>query len=194
MLEIGAHTYAFHGHAIVSVDDRIAAASGQKPTSLRNDADWQHFQAALDRAAVIVLGRLGHESNPNPKGRNRVVLSSSARGLERRADGWWWNPAEASLTDVLAATAPEGGIVAVPGGMRVFDYFLDVGFDEFHLVRVAGTWIPDGIPVFSAVHDGQGAGAILTAHGLAPGPTEALDPEARVLLTVWRAGGSQPTA
>ena len=148
--------------------------------SLRNEADWARFQAALDRAAVTVLGRLAHEANPNPKDRNRLVLSSSARGVERRADGWWWNPAEASLADALVAAAPEGGIVAVPGGMRVFDYFLAVGFDEFHLARVAGGRIPDGIPLFSALQDGGSAEAILRAHGLAPDATEMLDPEAGV--------------
>jgi hypothetical protein len=195
MLETGARTYAFHGHAIVSVDDRIAAASGQTPPSLRNDTDWQRFQAALDRAVVTALGRLAHEANPNPKGRNRLVLSSSARGLERRADAWWWNPAEASLANALGAAAPASGIVAVPGGMRVFDYFLGVGFDEFHLARVAGAWIPDGIPVFSAVHDGKSASAILADHGLTRQPTEMLDPEAGVSLTVWRrAAQSEPPA
>ncbi len=91
-----------HGHAIVSADDRIAADDGTVPQPLRNDADWSRFQAALDAAAVTVLGRRGHEANPNDKRRNRLVLSSSARGIEERRDGWWWNPAEASLAEALA--------------------------------------------------------------------------------------------
>ena len=121
--------YEFHGHAIVSGDDRIADRDGVTPAALRNEKDWARFQAALDRAVLTVLGRLGHEANPNVKGRNRLVLSSSARGIERRADAFWWNPAEVMLDDALAEAAPAGGIVAVPGGRRVFDLFLHgVGF------------------------------------------------------------------
>ncbi len=178
--------FAIHGHAIVSADDRIAGADGLTPGSLRNDADWARFQAALDEAAVTVLGRLGHEANPNLKGRNRLVLSTSARGIEQRADAWWWNPAEAPPAEALAAAAPGGGVAAVPGGRQVFDMFLDIGFDAFHLTRAEDVHIPGGVPLFSAVTEGRGADAILAAHGLVPGPTEELDAAARVSLTVWR--------
>ena len=71
-----------HGYAIVSDNDCIADASGHTPDVLRNDADWAYFQAELNKSAVTVLGRLGHEANPNPKGRLRMVLSSSSTGLK----------------------------------------------------------------------------------------------------------------
>jgi hypothetical protein len=186
MQERGRIRYAIHGHAIVSADDRIADAAGATPESLRNEADWVRFQAALDRAAVTVLGRLGHEANPNLKGRNRLVLSSEARGIERRDDAWWWNPAEAPLAAALAAAAPLGGVVAVPGGSGVFDLFLALGFDEFHLSRAGGVVIPDGIPVFSGIREGLSAEAILAAHGLVPDRPEMLDAAADVSVTVWR--------
>ncbi len=179
--------YEIHGHAIVSADDRIADRSGVTPAALHNDKDWQRFQAALDRAAVTLLGRLGHEANPNVKGRNRLVLSSSARGIERRADAWWWNPAEAMLDDALALAAPDGGIVAVPGGRRVFDLFLlGIGFYAFHLSRATLVRIPDGIPIFTEVSSGRTAADILAAHGLVAGPTEILDSAAAVEFTLWR--------
>ena len=85
--------WRIEGHAIVSDDDRIADANGETPAELRNDADWARFQTALDTAAVTVVGRLGHAAHPNTKGRSRLVLSSGAKGIERRADAWWWNPA-----------------------------------------------------------------------------------------------------
>jgi hypothetical protein len=180
---IGGH--AIHGHAIVSADDKIADRAGQTPPALRNEADWARFQAALDRAVVTVLGRLAHEANPNRKRRNRLVLSSSARGVERRGDTWWWNPADLSLADALAEAAPAAGVVAVPGGRRVFDLFLSIGFDAFHLARAAGVTIPGGIPVFSGVTEGRTAADLLAAHGLVAGPTEMLDPIAAIGLTVW---------
>ena len=178
--------YVIHGHAIVSADDRIADRNGVTPASLRNEADWARFQASLDLAAVTVLGRLGHEANPNVKGRSRLVLSSSAKGIERRADAVWWNPAEALFDDALALAAPAGGIVAVPGGRRVFDLFLSIGFDECHLSRATGVTIPDGIPIFSEVLAGRSAADILAAHGLVADPVEVLDPVASVEFTRWR--------
>src|SRR5689334_2978299 len=107
------------GHAIVSADDAIADAEGRMPDTLRNDADWALFQAALDRAQVTVLGRFGHEAHANVRRRPRMVVSSGVNGLERRDDAWWWNPAKASWESVIRTVLPEGGVVAVPGGQAV---------------------------------------------------------------------------
>jgi len=181
---IGGHV--IHGHAIVSADDKIADGTGLTPPALRNEVDWARFQAALDRAAVTVLGRLAHEANPNRKGRNRLVLSSAVSGVEMRDDAWWWNPAEVPLADALATAARAAGVVAVPGGRRVFDLFLSIGFDAFYLSRAAGVTIPGGIPVFSEVARGRSAADILAGHGLIAGEPEILDAGARVALTVWR--------
>jgi hypothetical protein len=184
MLAVNGREFRFEGHAIVSADDRITDASGLTPPGLRIEADWRRFQAALDRSAVVVLGRLGHEVNPNRMGRNRLVLSAAAHGVERRNDTWWWNPAEAPLTDALRTAAPGGGLVAVPGGMRVFDLFLSVGYDAFHLTRVADVRVPDGTPLFSTISPNYTADDVLAAHGLRPGAPEPLAPGAR--LTIWR--------
>lgn len=179
--------HAIHGHAIVSADDFVAAADGITPPALRNDADWSRFQAALNAAAVTVLGRLGHEANPNAKRRNRLVVSSSAHGVERRAGAWWWNPASASLEEALAKVAPGGGVVAVTGGTRVFDLFLELGYDEFHLARARRVRLGNGIPVFSECKAGVHADEMLHRHGLRMRFTEMLDPAAEVALTLWSA-------
>jgi hypothetical protein len=103
-----------HGYAIVSDDDRIAGADGVTPPSLRNNADWAYFQRELDRADLVALGRLGHEANPNVKGRRRLVLSSHASGLERHGDAWWWSPAQTSWHEAAATLLPNGGRVVRP--------------------------------------------------------------------------------
>lgn len=177
--------YEIHGHAIVSDDDCIAGPDGLTPASLRNQADWARFQAALDRAVVTILGRLGHEANPNRLRRNRMVVSSRADGVERRGEAWWWNPAKASLSEALAASAPGGGLVVVPGGRRVNDLFLSLGFDAFHLVRKRGVRVPGGIPVFSAVSKDMTADRIMATRGLKPGMAIELDPAENVELTIW---------
>lgn len=184
MIDRAAPRYVFHGHAIVSADDRIADATGLTPPSLRIAADWKRFQAALDRAVVIVVGRLGHEANPNHRGRNRIVLSAHADGVERRPDAWWWNPAEAPLADALALAAPGGGIVAVPGGRRVFDLFLDIGYDAFYLTRAERVRVGEGVALFDAVAAGDSADGVLAARGLVSDPPVVLAEGVR--LAVWR--------
>jgi hypothetical protein len=94
--------------------------------------------------------------------------------------------ADATGAEALAVAAPEGGIVAVPGGRRVFDLFLTVGYDEFHLSSVAGLTLPGGIPLFTDVLTGRTAAEILAAHGLEAREAEVLDAAASISLRIWR--------
>jgi hypothetical protein len=175
-----------HGYAIISDDDRIADASGATPATLRNDADWTYFQSELDRSDVTVLGRVGHLANPNAKKRLRLVLSESVHDLEHRADAWWWNPAGLPWDEAIRNVLPGGGRVAVPGGRRVFDLFLALGYDSFHLTRAEGVRVPSGIGLFSACGPSVTAEAILARSGLEPGERRIIDPAGPVTLTLWR--------
>jgi hypothetical protein len=175
-----------HGHAIVTDDDRIADADGSTPLALRNEADWAYFQAELDKADLIAIGRLAHEANPNFKHRRRLVLSRRAHGLERRADAIWWNPLQAPWREVASALLPGGGRVATPGGQGVFDLFLSIGYEAFHLSRRRGVNAPGGRGLFSACDNGLTAEAVLAGAGLIVGETLALDAVAGVWLSVWR--------
>lgn len=181
--------YAFHGYAIVSDDDRIADAQGRFPDSLKNEADWAYFQAGLDRAAVTLLGRRSHEASPNLRGRLRLVMSRSAPALERRPDGWWWNPAEVPLEQALAQVSPAGGEIAVPGGQEVFDFLGARRFYSFHLARAEGCRLPGGRGLFAACEKGQPAEAILAAGGLEARSRRWLDEGAGVSLTLWTKPG-----
>jgi hypothetical protein len=184
---IGRHR--IQGHAIVSADHMIATPQGRYPKALNNPADKKRFQDALDEAEVTILGRLGHESDKNPRLRNRLVVSSRARGIEKRPDGWWWNPAYVSAAEALALAAPRGGTAAVVGGQRVFDMFLD-SYDGFDLARAETVKIPGGLAIFSDVEQGQTPEAVLARHGLVAAGKEVLDPESHVTVTAWRRGRS----
>jgi hypothetical protein len=175
-----------HGYAIVTDDDRIAGADGVTPAGLRNEADWLAFQRELDAADLIALGRLGHQANPNLKGRRRLVVSQSSSGLQSRDGDLWWNPGAWPWSDVSAALLPHGGRVAVPGGQGVFDLFLALGYDAFHLTRGHGVTAPGGRALFSACDEGATAEAVLSAAGLSARETRVLDAKANVVLTVWR--------
>ena len=178
--------FQIHGYAIVSADDRIADSWGKTPQSLRNDADWAYFQDGLDRADLIALGRLGHEANPNIRRRRRLVVSGAARGLEQRADAWWWNPARIAWSEVATGLLPNGGRVAVPGGQGVFDLFLAIGYEAFHLTRARRVLLDGGRALFAACERGRDAAAVLREAGLRPGVEETSDATADVTLTLWR--------
>ncbi len=175
-----------HGYAIVTDDDRIAGADGATPAALRNEADWLNFQHELDRADLVVIGRRGHQANPNVKGRRRLVVSDAAAGLEARDGEIWWRPAALPWPEAAAALLPHGGRVAVPGGQGVFDLFLAIGYDAFHLTRANGATAPGGRALFSACDQGLSAEVVLARAGLAAGERRVLDAAANVVLTIWR--------
>lgn len=141
------------GHAIVSVDGMIAAADGTMPPALRNEADWRIFQAALDVAALVVLGRLGHTRHPNP-GRRRLVLTRSIDSLEPNPYDpltTYWNPSSIEIGPVLERLGITEGVIAVTGGTGTFDLFVPL-FDRFVLSEVRDLTLDHGIPCFTKGH------------------------------------------
>jgi len=175
-----------HGYAIVSDDDMIADATGQVPASLRNPLDWEQYQAAQARSALVVFARVSHENEPNTRGDARLVVSRTAKGLEKRADAWWWSPTAVPWLEVAAKLLPDGGEVAACGGQGVFDVFLGVGYDVFHLARARGVKLPGGRKVFSACAAGATAEAALEARGLRHAERIELDPVQGVEMNIWR--------
>ena len=178
-----------HGYAIVSDDDRIADADGLIPASLRNDRDWEQYQAALARSDLVVFARVSHVNEPNTRGDPRVVVSRDAKGLERRADAWWWNPADMDWQAVVERILPDGGEVAAPGGQGVFDLFLAIGYDVFHLARARGVRLPGGRAVFSECGDTLSAEEVLTKYGLRHAERIELDATQQVEMNIWRRAG-----
>jgi hypothetical protein len=174
-----------HGYAIVSRNDCIADAAGSMPTSLQNDADWAYFQAELDRADWVALGRLSHLATANVRGRRRLIVSHGSRGLEKRDDGVWWRPDAIPFNDVVARLLPDGGRIAVPGGQGVFEMFLAIGFTAFHLARAEAVTLPGGRRIFVGTSEADDR---LQRAGLAAGPTRWLDEPARVSMTIFRTG------
>jgi hypothetical protein len=178
-----------HGYAIVSDDNNIADAKGEIPLSLRNDKDWEQYQAALANSDLVVFARVSHENEPNTRGDPRVVVSRDAQRLERREDAWWWNPAEVAWPEVVARILPEGGEVAAPGGQGVFNLFLGIGYDVFHLARARGVKLPGGRPVFSECGPDVSAEDVLTKYGLRHAERIELDPAQAVEMNIWRRPG-----
>lgn len=171
------------GHAIVSADGMIADAEGAIPPQLRNETDWRRFQAALDDARLVVLGRIGHQRHPN-RGRRRLVLTRSIPRLAPLSEDplvHFWNPAGAEFADVLLELGIAAGNIAVTGGTGTFDQFLDC-YDRFVLAEVHDQILPGGTPCFGGGHPR----VALAAAGLVPAQPDLIDWDASVTETVWR--------
>jgi hypothetical protein len=77
--------------------------------------------------------------------------------------------------------------VAAPSGQVVFDLFLKIGFDAFHLTRAHGVRLPGGRALFSGCDTGLSAEAVLAGAGLRVSEILVLDAEHGVDMSVWRA-------
>lgn len=174
------------GYAVVSDDDRITDALGGMPDALKTEAEWAFFQAGLDAAQVTVLGRKSFDVTPNPKRRQRLILTRSVQALRPVGDDCsiFWNPDTTSLPDALAAFQDEIDHIAVAGGQGVFDYFLTAPhrYTAFHLSRVDGAALPGGTGVFGDVRAKDlSANAILSNAGYSAGPRRDLDELSHVI-------------
>jgi dihydrofolate reductase len=175
------------GFVIASSDGMIAAADGEMPSAIRNDADQEFFQAALDRVAVVVHGRHSCEGGPHAAARKRIILTRRTAEIARdpqHPNAVLWNPNGAPLEAAIAALGAGSGTVAIIGGTEVFSLFLPF-YDAFHLSRAARAKIPGGLPVFDEVGPCATPEDVLARHGLEPGSRRVLDAAACVTVVTW---------
>jgi dihydrofolate reductase len=180
---------AIEGYAIVSEDGMLANAERVIPDAMKVEADQKFFHDGLARAAAIVHGRHSHEGGTRGAGRHRLIVTrtrtKSLAPNPAYAKSLFWNPRGATLDDALAALGAPAGTVAVIGGPEVYELFLDIGYDAFHLTRAAGVRIPGGKPVFPEIGPDRTPEDVLADHGLKPGPQRVLDADAGVTLVTW---------
>lgn len=156
------------------------------PDALTTEAEWRFFQAGLDRADVIVLGRASHEATPNVKGRRRLIVSRQGAALERLDEVHWrWDPERAAIDEALAGVDGETARIAVVGGRDVFGLFLTgpARFSTFFLSRLAGVRLTGGRHVFPGMPDGA-PHAPLARAGCRRAATRRLD--SRCVVEAWR--------
>ena len=175
------------GYVIVSADGMLANAAGVMPDELKFEGDKQFFNAALDRADLIVHGRNSYEDQPNSPRRKRVILTRrvAATALDpQNPKATLWNPAGASFETACDVAGVRSGTVAIIGGPGVFAMFLD-RYDTFWLSQAPLVRLPDGEACFPGV-PAKSPQEILAAHGLRPGEGQILDSGDNVSVTPWR--------
>jgi dihydrofolate reductase len=185
-------TLRIEGYVIVSADGMLANARHVMPDELKFEGDKQFFNAALDRADLIVHGRNSFEDQPNSPARKRIILTGKIGALApdpSNPTATLWNPAGASFEAACEHAGAGGGTIAIIGGPDVFGMFLD-RYDTFWLSQAPRVRIPDGQGCFPGV-PAQSPQQILAAHGLKAGHTQVLDAANDVSVTPW---GRHPSA
>jgi dihydrofolate reductase len=185
------HAVRIEGYAIVSADGMLADRNRHMPDQLKIDADVRFFNAALERAAVIVHGRNSHEQQASSDRRRRLIVTHTIAAAQKHPsipNARLWNPDGMPFAEACQAMGVTEGMAAVTGGAEVFQLFLEIGFDAFHLSRVGTFRIPGGRPVFPGV-PALTPDQILAQHGLVPGPARVLDAKAEATLVTWQPAG-----
>jgi hypothetical protein len=175
------------GYVIVSADGRLANADNVMPDELKFEGDKRFFTAALDRADLIVHGRHSQEDQPNTLKRKRIILTRKVGATApdpSNPKAILWNPSGAPFEAACADAGVRSGTVAIIGGPRVFDMFMD-RYDTFWLSQAPRVRLPDGEPCFPGV-PARSPQEVLAAHGLRPGEPQLLDPTAEVSVTPWK--------
>jgi dihydrofolate reductase len=173
-------------YAIVSADGMLANAAGIMPEELKLDADQRFFEHGLDSVEAVAHGRHSHEHQPHSHLRRRLILTRHVPGLApdpSNDKALFWNPAGVSFEEAWAALGVPDGSLAVIGGTEVFGLFLP-DYDVFHLTRAPGLLLPGGRPVFPQVPQ-LTPEQVLAAHGLEPGPPQALDAASGLSVVSW---------
>ncbi len=175
------------GYVIVSSDGMLADASHVMPDDLKFEGDKQFFNAALDRADLVVHGRHSFEDQPNSPRRRRVVLTRAVDAIApdpSNPKATLWNPAGASFEAACDHAGVRDGTVAIIGGPYVFGMFME-RYDTFWLSLAPRVRLPGGEPCFPGVPE-RSPQQVLAAHGLKAGDPQILDPADEVSVTPWR--------
>jgi len=175
------------GYVIVSADGMLANAGRVMPDELKFEGDKKFFTAALDRADLIVHGRHSQEDQPNTPKRKRIILTRKVGATApdpSNPKAILWNPSGAPFEAACADAGVRSGTVAIIGGPRVFDMFMD-RYDTFWLSQAPRVRLPDGEPCFPGV-PARSPQEVLAAHSLRPGEPQLLDPTDEVSVTPWK--------
>jgi dihydrofolate reductase len=176
------------GYAVVSADGMIADASGVQPDALRIEADQSFFLDGLARADAVAHGRNSSEGGQQAARRRRLILTRRIAALApdpQNPNALLWNPAGASLDQTWRMLATPGGVLAIIGGTNVFGHFLELGYDLFHLTRVAKVRLSGGRPLFPGVPI-RTPEDLFASRGLKASPPRLLDAASGATLVTWR--------
>ena len=178
------------GYAVISREGMIATSDGHFPEAIKIPADYEFYQASVDRASAVVNGRHSSEGGPKEHERRRIILTRRVDVLTpdpNNPNAILWNPATAPFDEAWAKLGIEGGVAAVVGGTDTFGLFLTIGYDVFYLTRTEAS-VPRGRPVFPGVGKTTTAEEVMGKVGLVHKGTRMLDASVNCRVEEWVKG------
>ncbi|MEL7542018.1 MAG: hypothetical protein AAGJ51_14040 [Pseudomonadota bacterium] len=179
-------TWDLHGYVMTCRNDCVATGAGEIPDALSTLIGGKAFQKQLNSCDVVILGRYAHEAMPNTQNRTRVILSSAATALEHKEGGWWWNPSQMPLENMLRLVAPSGGKVAINGGRTALTYFLQNELNTLHMCRAESVAIKDGLRLFAMSDRLVSMDDVMRNSGMELIERKLIDLKAPVSLSTWQ--------
>ncbi|MEO1553686.1 MAG: hypothetical protein AAFR82_07085 [Pseudomonadota bacterium] len=174
------------GFVMTCRNDCVATGGGEIPDALSQLIAGKAFQKQLNMCDVVILGRCAHESMPNTQNRSRVILSSDATALEHKEGGWWWNPSQMPLENMLRLVAPTGAKVAINGGRTTLTYFLQNELNTLHMFRAESVAIKDGLKLFAVSDRLVSLDDVLRNSGMQLIERKLIDLTAPISLSTWQ--------
>ena len=181
--------------AVTSLDGFIAKQSGHAPATWASVEEQQHFLKQMDQMDISVMGRVTHEAAFRPD-RKRIIFSSSAQSQAQNKE-WchpnhlWVNPANMDAADILACL-DGASKVALLGGTRVHDWFLEHGLIDVIELSVEPQMFGQGLALFDDP-TWQGYGSVeeiepaMAAIGFSQqGPVHHLNEDGTFLMRFYR--------
>ncbi|MEM7328966.1 MAG: hypothetical protein AAF437_09520 [Pseudomonadota bacterium] len=175
-----------HGFIMTCRNDCVATKEGEIPAALSELIAGKAFQKQLSTYDVVILGRCAHEAMPNTHNRTRVILSSAATALEHKEGGWWWNPSQMPMENMLRMVAPTGAKVAINGGRTTLIYFLQNELNTLHMLRAESVAIKDGVKLFAVSDRRVSFDDILRNSGMQLMERKLIDLKAPISLSTWQ--------
>lgn len=173
------------GFVMTCRNDCVATGESEIPEGLRALMAGKAFQKQLNTFDVVILGRYAHEAMPNTENRTRVILSSDATALEHKEGGWWWNPSQMPIENMLRLVAPSGGKVAIHGGRITLTYFLQNELNTLHMFRAESVAIKDGLKLFQVSDRFVSLDDVLRNSGMQLVERKLIDLKAPLSLSTW---------
>lgn len=144
---MGTKKVNYVAYVAASIDGRIAEKSRAK-LDWTSTEDWNFFQKSLKKFDAVVAGHNTYRmADQNLKKRNTIVFTSKVNKPKISGSVVFFNPEKSNFKQFIRDKGYKS--VAILGGPRVYNFFLEHGILDELFVTVEPYVFTTGVPMFS---------------------------------------------